>query len=208
MTTMSPHDARAAILAGTAPDGLTVDGWLDLVDCTGLTALPDGLTVGGWLHLAGCTGLTALPDGLTVGGSLHLVDCTGLTALPDGLTVGGWLHLAGCTGLTALPDGLTVGGSLHLVDCTGLTALPDGLTVGGCLDLEVCTGLPHIYADPGRSYHLRRVEAPDGPRWNAGCRHFTTEQALAHWGSPSYPDPSRGAAYVAAIRQSLADKPA
>jgi hypothetical protein len=163
---MSPHGARAAILAGTAPDGLTVHGWLNL------------------------------------GG------CTGLTALPDGLTVGGWLHLGGCTGLTALPDGLTVGGPLDLHGCTGLTALPDGLTVGGPLDLHGCTGLPHIYADTARGYYLRRVDTPDGPRWNAGCRHFTTDEALSHWGSWSYADPARGAAYVAAIRRSLADKPA
>jgi hypothetical protein len=85
---------------------------------------------------------------------------------------------------------------------------PDGLTVGGLLYLGGCTGLSHIYADASRSYYLRRVQTADGPRWNAGCRHFTTDKALAHWGSPSYPDPARGAAYVAAIRQSLADKPA
>jgi hypothetical protein len=166
MTTMSPHDARAAILAGTASDGFTVSGSLDLSDCTGLTALPDGFTVSGSLDLSDCTGLTALPDGLTVDGSLDLSRCTGLTALPDGLTVCGSLYLYGCT------------------------------------------GLPHIYADTDRDYYLRRVDTPDGPRWNAGCRHFTTDEALSHWGGAGYPAPARGAAYVAAIRQSLADKSA
>ena len=31
---MTPDDARAAILAGTAPEGLTVGEWLDLRGCT------------------------------------------------------------------------------------------------------------------------------------------------------------------------------
>lgn len=39
--TMTPDDARAAILARTAPEGLTVGGSLDLSGCTGLTALPE-----------------------------------------------------------------------------------------------------------------------------------------------------------------------
>ena len=54
---MTPSQARTAILAGTAPDGLEVGGSLDLGGCTGLTALPDGLEVGGSLYLRGCTGL-------------------------------------------------------------------------------------------------------------------------------------------------------
>ena len=52
-------------------DNLTVGGYLDLQDCTGITALPDNLTVGGSLYLRG-TGITALPDNLTVGGSLAI----------------------------------------------------------------------------------------------------------------------------------------
>ena len=94
---------------------------------------------GGYLDLENCTGITALPDNLTVGGSLDLRG-TGITALPDNLTVGGYLYLRG-TGITALPDNLTVGGYLDLENCTGITALPDNLTVGGSLDLENCTGI-------------------------------------------------------------------
>ena len=90
---------------------------------------------GGYLDLENCTGITALPDNLTVGGSLDLENCTGITALPDNLTVGGYLCLRG-TGITALPDNLTVGDSLDLENCTGITALPDNLTVGGYLCLR------------------------------------------------------------------------
>jgi hypothetical protein len=106
------------------------------------------------------------------------------------------------------PDGLTVSGSLYLRGCTVLTALPDGLTVGGSLCLSGCTGLPFLHDDP-RGYRLHCVKTANrGPLWVAGCRTFTTDEALAHWGGADYPDHARGAAYVAAIRQSLADKPA
>jgi len=57
--------AKQLIIAGKAPEGLTVGGWLDLSD-TGITALPEGLTVGGSLDLRG-TSITALPEGLPVG---------------------------------------------------------------------------------------------------------------------------------------------
>jgi Leucine-rich repeat (LRR) protein len=85
-------NAIEQIISGTAPDGLTVGGWLDLSG-TQITSLPDGLTVGYWLNLSG-TQITSLPDGLTVGGSLDLSG-TQITSLPDGLTVGGSLYLSG-----------------------------------------------------------------------------------------------------------------
>ena len=50
MTTMTPEQAREAILSGTAPDNLTVNGPLDLSGCTGLTALPEGINVGGKIY--------------------------------------------------------------------------------------------------------------------------------------------------------------
>jgi hypothetical protein len=178
MTTMSPDEARREILEGTAPDGLSVGGALGLRGCTGLTVLPEGLSVGDWLDINGCTGLTVLPEGLSVGGSLYLGGCTGLTALPEGLSVGGSLDLSGCTGLTALPEGLSVGGSsLYLIGCTGLTAL-------------MCDA---------RGFWLYRVILADGEWFFAGCRKFRRDEAIAHWGSPGYPDPARGAKYVAAI---------
>ena len=54
------------------PDGLKVDGNLDLSLCTNLTSLPDNLEVGGYLALYGCTSLTSLPDGLKVDGILDV----------------------------------------------------------------------------------------------------------------------------------------
>ena len=123
------------------PENLSVTGNLDFRGCTGLTALPEHFSVGGDLDLQGCTGLLALPEHLSVRGDLRLSGCTGLTALPEHFSVGGYLDLEGCTGLTALPEHLSVGGYLDLRDCTGLTALPENLSVTGNLDLRGCTGL-------------------------------------------------------------------
>ena len=123
------------------PENLSVRGDLDLEGCTGLTALPEHLSVTGDLDLRYCTGLTALPENLSVGGHLNLSDCTGLTALPENLSVTGDLGLRGCTGLTALPEHLSVGGYLDLEGCTGLTALPENLSVRGTLRLSGCTSL-------------------------------------------------------------------
>jgi len=110
----------------------------------------------------------------------------------------GSLDLEG-TGITVLPDGLTVGGSLDLRG-TGITVLPDGLTVGGSLDLRG-TGIPIIYNDARRGYELRAVSVGEATWYVAGCRLFTSKaDALAHWGSDSYPDCERGQAYCEAIK--------
>ena len=130
---------------------------------------PDNLSVGGWLFLRD-SAITTLPDNLSVGGWLFLRD-SAITTLPDNLSVGGWLDLSG-TAITTLPDNLSVGGSLHLSG----------------------TAITTLYKDP-RGYRLDRA----GDYYHAGCRRFTAAEAVAHWGAPQYPDPERGAAYVAAV---------
>ena len=89
-TRVSTGPSRTAL-----PDGLNVDGDLELYGLSYLTTLPDGLRVGGDLGLRGATSLTALPAGLSVGGDLELRECTSLTALPNGLRVRGDLELWG-----------------------------------------------------------------------------------------------------------------
>lgn len=160
----SPYYNGDLDLRGTGitslPDGLVIDGGLDLENCTGITSLPEGLVVEGSLDLYG-TGITSLPEGLAVGGSLYLENCTGITSLPDGLAVGGGLYLRG-TGITSLPDGLTVGGTIDLKDCTGITSLPEGLTVGGSLYLRGTgiTSLPKGLTI-GESIYLRDTGITD-----------------------------------------------
>ena len=169
---ISSLQAQELIIAGEAPDGLTVDG--DLV-------------------LFGCT-TTALPNELTVGGNLYLINSKSLTALPRNLKVGGNLFLENCTSLTALGNNLKVGGGLDLTDCESLTSLPGDMKVRGNICLDGCTSLPALFEDE-RHYRLYRIDR----KYVAGCRNFSAAEALEHWGSPDYPDLERGAKYVDAV---------
>jgi hypothetical protein len=78
---------------------------VSLRGCTALRSLPDGLRVEGDLDLSGCTGLTRLPVGLWVGERLDLSGCSGLAELPDDLHVGAEMEVAG-TRLRSLPESL------------------------------------------------------------------------------------------------------
>ena len=69
---MTPKEAKKLILEGKAPKNLTVDGSLDLIGCTALTALPEGLCVDGSLLLQGCTALKSLQGIKSVGGTIYV----------------------------------------------------------------------------------------------------------------------------------------
>ena len=165
----------------------TIDDWR-ILEKHGVT--PDNLHVGWGLDLSH-TPIAALPDNLHVDGWLNL-SFAAITALPDNLHVGGDLDLYG-TSITALPDNLHVGRRLDLSG-TSITALPDNLHVGGVLYLHG-TNIKPLLTDE-RGYRLDRA----GDRYIAGCRNFSAEEALAHWGSETYPDRARGDRYVAAIK--------
>jgi hypothetical protein len=102
------------------------------------------------------------------------------------------VDVRGCPRLSALPD-LPAATSVDVWHCPGLTALPD-LPAATSVDVRRCPGIGWV--DP-RGYSLVHRAADD--RFFAGCRSFTRAEALAHWGSPEYPDPERGAMFVAAI---------
>ena len=74
-------------------DDLIIDGDLHLENST-ITSLPDGLEVEGHLDLSYCKHLTSLPKGLKVGRYLWLAE-TNITSLPEGLIVKGGLEIAG-----------------------------------------------------------------------------------------------------------------
>ena len=59
-----------------------------------IESLPEGLKVNGYLNLYGCNYLKSLPKGLEVGGNLTLYK-TKITSLPKGLEVGGGLYIYG-----------------------------------------------------------------------------------------------------------------
>jgi internalin A len=163
----SGRDVKRLSLAGSvklpdfgAPFALETLEWLDLSDCTGLTALPglEKLSSLRILDLRSCTGLTALPglEKLTNVKGLYLGGCTSLTALPglERLTGLESLNLGACTGLTALPalEKLTRLERLYLDGCMGLTALPSleklttlkELYLGGCTGLTALPGLEKL----------------------------------------------------------------
>ena len=49
------------------------------------------------------------------------------------------------------------------------------------------------------------IQTDAGWRVRVGCRDFSIPEALAHWGSPDYPDAKRGAMYVHAIQWLMAE---
>jgi hypothetical protein len=131
----------------TLPDHLTVEGILDLVNCTGLAALPNGLAVGHSLNLCGCSSLVALPEDLLVAQSINLGECRSLTDLPAQLQVGGGVYIIDCEDLTTLPTDWTVHGDLEIHGTNAFTALSEGLVVNGTLRLM---GQPQITQLPKR----------------------------------------------------------
>ena len=54
------------------PDGLNVDGDLNLTFCENISSLPEGLIVRGNLILEACSQLHSLPKGLKVYGTLYI----------------------------------------------------------------------------------------------------------------------------------------
>lgn len=56
-----------------------------------------------------------------------------------------------------------------------------------------------LLEDDGRGYVLRFVAGADGGQYRAGCRRFTLEQALAHWGDPRHGSPRSAAKLFGAV---------
>jgi hypothetical protein len=115
------------------PEGLKVEGDLNLESCKRLKSLPDNLYVGGKLNLEG-TNIKQIPKGLYVGDDFILVGLE-IKSLPKDLNLDGGLDLGYCTDLTSLPNNLKVGGYLSLYN-TKITSLPEGLQVGWDLYLD------------------------------------------------------------------------
>jgi hypothetical protein len=181
---MKPDEARSAILGGTAPDDLWVDGdlsfssyerkssspplthlpnhlhvrGLNLYSCGDLRALPKRLTCE---HLSiSHSGLTWLPKDLQVSHSLSLYDCYYLKTLPYGLkTRQIALHL--CHHITRLPEAIQVTDSLAVTECENLEYLPSQLRLR-TLDVS---GSPKIVALPSDLKVSKKISAK-------GCIHL------------------------------------
>lgn len=136
---LSSAEAQKLILAGQAPEGITVRGTVNLAKNTKLRFLPENLTCD-TLDIRECPNLKALPEQLVVGNLL--ASYTDLQSIPAGVQVKFKLDLEGCTSLTQLPEGFKVG-SLVLRDCVQLTRLPENLQVF-FLDVSGCSNLQQL----------------------------------------------------------------
>lgn len=118
-------------------------------------------------------------------------DAVGHVSVPDGCTDAEVFDCPGATSI-AFPDGCT---RAIVVGNPGVTsiAFPDG-----CARAWVthCPAYQSLYNDP-RGFQLVYV----GGMYHAGCWSFSYDEAIAHWSSPEYEDPKRGAEYVAAIKK-------
>jgi hypothetical protein len=181
---MRPDEAHSAILGGTAPDNLWVEGdlsfasygrWksapplthlpsnlhvreLQLESCGDLRALPRGL-VCERLRISH-SALTWLPDDLQVSHSLSLYDCYYLRTLPYRLKTRR-LTLHRCRRLTRLPPAVRVTDSLTATECESLEYLPSQLKLQS-LDVS---GSAKIVALPADLEVARRISA-------RGCIHL------------------------------------
>jgi hypothetical protein len=143
---MSAGEAQQAILAGKAPNGLTVTGELFFYNKLNLKRLPDDLQVDE-LDIFECKKLTALPRGLRchslalrkmqiaeipadtqISLELRLINCTRIAALPASLSVQD-LALISTPKIERLPADLRVTSTLTLSDCARLEELPPRLPI-------------------------------------------------------------------------------
>src|SRR5215469_14226566 len=151
--TLKPEQAREAILRGTAPEGLIVDGDLSFSpyrDEMPLRRLPANLQVH-TLQLQGCGELRALPKGLTC---QHLsVRDSAVAWLPTDLQVSESLNLNSCYYLKALPFGLKTR-HISLKDCKRLTRLPSDLRFTESLAVTGCENLQYLPTQ----LHLRLLD--------------------------------------------------
>ena len=73
-------------------------------------------------------------------------------------------------------------------------------------DLRDSRGVLHPPINDPRGYRCVAVWHPDGWMIAAGCRYFTVEGALAHWGADYRGDRAIGDAYLFAVRL-VAERP-
>jgi hypothetical protein len=113
---------------------------------TPLVSLPQGLRVEGRINLIGCARLVALPPNLKTG-SLVLHNCKSLESLPEDLDVY-FLDVSGCAGLYEWPARASVRiGKVDIAGCVNLRELPSWLREVSQLDLNGCANLRHLPSD-------------------------------------------------------------
>lgn len=126
-------EARSSSLV-TLPEGLRVEGRIDLSGSTKLVALPPKLKTGS-LVLANCVSLESLPEELDVY-FLDVSGCAGLHEWPQKASIRiGRLNASNCFNLRELPSWLREVSQLDVSGCANLHSLPDDLRVSSWIDV-------------------------------------------------------------------------
>jgi len=188
------------------PEGLTVNGTLDLRGCAAVPSanmdikksldlqgrksiyfLPEGISIGHSLYLTG-TSVEALPEDIKIGQNLF-ASSSNLTTIPQNVheIVGGHVDIAFCHGEkeagVLIPDGLRVNGNLYMA---GSSLNIETMTIGGAFDFRGVKGsIPSKLSC--KSLDLRACKGKEIPKtilvsshiWIEGCDSALPE-SLTH----------------------------
>ena len=135
--TVGPLNLNGIDTLTRLPDGLHVDYYCCISNCSNIEAIPRGLsTRTGALNADHCKNLRYVPADIHINNTIYFDHCPNLESLPEGLKVyRGGIDLSYCTALKSLPENFEVSGPLKVTGCKNLKTLPKGLSVD-CLECE------------------------------------------------------------------------
>ena len=133
----------------------------------------------------------------TTGFWAHALSAQGTASSAHAVAVGRWVRLLpGSCDALVLPDDPD---KHHPM----LISADDGWCVGRWVTMTdgMVEEWPDVLLpDDGRNYQL----VFRGGRYEAGCRRFTADQAIAHWSNPDHEAPTSAALLLAAVRAHIA----
>lgn len=120
------------------PDGLSVTGNLNVLNCAELTQISESLAISGSLVVEKCDALRRIGEQIDVSHNLFISECVQLKEISRDLAVGGTLVVQDCKRLTELAGSATIGGDLIVARAENFIALPPRLHIHGSLTCQSC----------------------------------------------------------------------
>ena len=108
--------------ASSIPDGLTIEGNLNIANNKNIKTLKD-IIVKGDLNISDSS-ITEIGPNVVVHGSFDAFCCDKLESIADGLIVKGSLDISSCSKLKDLPNKCSINGSLYASHCEQVTSIP------------------------------------------------------------------------------------
>ncbi len=171
---MSEHTPPATLVPGTDADSIYIEVNRKRMSLTAFLKMERSEVE--TVYASGCTALAALD--LPVAEYVNVTGCTALAALD--LPVAKTVYASGCTALAALD--LPVAKTVDVTGCTALAALD--LPVAEYVYVRGVPAIPNFFAGTDRrGYDFTGVKLRGIWFVCAGCRFFTFERALKHWGA-------------------------